>query len=63
MLNSIIVGILMTIVTIGIHAVGTTAWARRLRRLQERIATPPVIDQIAGVLRTYHIRWSQDILG
>ena len=37
MLHSIVVGLLMTIVTIAIHAVGTTAWARYLRKVGDRM--------------------------
>lgn len=39
MLKSLVVGVLLTSVTVGIHAAGTTWWIQRLKRYRDRITT------------------------
>ncbi len=38
MLKSIIVGLMLTVVTVGIHAAGTTWWIERLRQKRQALA-------------------------
>jgi len=62
MLKSILVGALLTMATVGIHAIGTTWWIRRLQRLRESTLDPnrPLIQlrvlcSTAVVLLLLHI--------
>ena len=61
MLRSILVGIVLTSITVGFHAVGTTWWIRRLQRNElpgwgtHQIAGLKVLCQTAIALLLFHI--------
>lgn len=63
MLMSILVGLVLTLITVGIHAVGTTWWIERLKRAGSELAQSnrswltmvPLLGSTAVVLLLLHI--------
>lgn len=50
MLFTLLIGSLLTMITIAIHAVGTTAWVRLLRRIRSSRGQPVVMSKMVAIL-------------